>query len=79
MSTITWIVIILIVISIGVTVSEVGIRFGLLNKQKGREQINTLQGFGPAPNWTQIGQTLSADQRQAVCGMAIVGETFAGI
>lgn len=79
MSTITWIVIVLIVISIAVTVSEVGIRFGLLEKQKGKDAANAFQGFGAAANWTQIGQTLNADQRQAVCGINIVGKTFAGL
>lgn len=35
MSNITWIVIILIAISIIVTVTEVGLRFGMLSKNKG--------------------------------------------
>lgn len=34
MSTITWIVIILIVISIAVTVTEVGLRFAILSREK---------------------------------------------
>lgn len=37
MSYITWIIIILIVISIIVTVTEVGLRFGMLSQAKGRE------------------------------------------
>lgn len=36
MSAITWIVIVLIVISICVTVSEVGLRFGILQKNNGK-------------------------------------------
>jgi hypothetical protein len=38
MSTITWIIIVLIVISILVTVTEVGLRFGILAKEKGRKE-----------------------------------------
>jgi len=34
MSTITWIIIVLIVVSIAVTVSEVALRFGILSKEK---------------------------------------------
>lgn len=37
MSAITWIVIVLIVISICVTVSEVGLRFAILQKSSGKE------------------------------------------
>ncbi len=40
MSYITWIIIILIVISIIVTVTEVGLRFGILSREKGRERDN---------------------------------------
>jgi hypothetical protein len=36
MSTITWIIIVLIIISILVTVTEVGLRFGILAKEKAR-------------------------------------------
>ncbi|KAI9744495.1 MAG: hypothetical protein M1818_002024 [Claussenomyces sp. TS43310] len=81
MSTITWIIIVLIVISIAVTVSEVGIRFGLLEKQARKSQVlsNGLDGFGTTPNWTQIGQSLSNDARQAVCGIDVVGNTFADL
>lgn len=38
MSYITWIIIILIIISIIVTVTEVGLRFGILSKEKGKER-----------------------------------------
>ncbi|KAK3382987.1 hypothetical protein B0T24DRAFT_603183 [Lasiosphaeria ovina] len=37
MSYITWIIIILIVVSIIVTVTEVGLRFGILSKEKGKD------------------------------------------
>lgn len=40
MSAITWIVIVLIVISIIVTVTEVGLRFGILQKSKGGDSNN---------------------------------------
>ncbi|KAK0657243.1 hypothetical protein B0T16DRAFT_488415 [Cercophora newfieldiana] len=46
MSYITWIIIILIVISIIVTVTEVGLRFGILSRQKGLGEMPT-NGSGP--------------------------------
>ncbi|KAK3393702.1 hypothetical protein B0H63DRAFT_406974 [Podospora didyma] len=46
MSSITWIVIILIVISIVVTVTEVGLRFGILSREKGKNGDNA-SGGGP--------------------------------
>jgi len=39
MSTITWIIIILIVVSIIITVTEVSLRFGILEKEKNRNAI----------------------------------------
>ena len=86
MSTITWIIIILIVISIGVTVSEVGLRFALLEKEKGKgKAVNSqLAVTGPPVDGTVSGQNvatvrqgLSADEVKALCGMDIVGKTFA--
>ncbi len=44
MSNITWIIIILIVVSIIVTVTEVGLRFGMLSREKGR---NGREDEGP--------------------------------
>ncbi|CAK7262998.1 Sad1-interacting factor 3 [Sporothrix epigloea] len=52
MSYITWIIIILIVVSILVTVTEVGIRFGILEKEKGKyNSTNTAlaANSGPRP------------------------------
>lgn len=45
MSTITWIVIVLIVISIAVTVTEVGLRFGMLEKGRGERAGVTRAGI----------------------------------
>lgn len=89
MSTITWIIIVLIVISIGVTVSEVGLRFALLEKKgKGRMggsqmaiagNLESQSGIGRAPvvNVTGVRQGLSAEEVSALCGTEIVGKTFA--
>ena len=48
MSTITWIIIVLIVISIIVTITEVGLRFGILAKEKGRREGDGEEGKGLA-------------------------------
>lgn len=45
---ITWIIIILIIISIMVTVSEVFIRFGILSTRQGRTPAGTLQSQSQA-------------------------------
>jgi hypothetical protein len=52
MSTITWIVIILIVISIAITVTEVGLRFTLLSKE-GQKGTATGELLG-AENATEL-------------------------
>jgi len=92
MSTITWIIIVLIVISIGVTVSEVGLRFALLEKEKGKGRVVNSRllltenpvidgGIGlpvvKMENVSGIQQGISADEVSALCGMDIVGKTFA--
>jgi hypothetical protein len=47
MSYITWIIIILIVISIVVTVTEVGLRFGMLSRDKAKgEVVGDILGGG---------------------------------
>jgi hypothetical protein len=92
MSTITWIIIVLIVISIGVTVSEVGLRFALLEKEKGKGRVLDSSvavtgklaievGIGTQAevNATGVRQGLSADEVTALCGMEIVGKTFADL
>lgn len=47
MSAITWIVIVLIVISIIVTVTEVGLRFGILQKSKTSNGVNDSRAVVP--------------------------------
>lgn len=73
MSTITWIIIVLIVISILVTVSEVGLRFGLLSK--GKAEKVPLYSDISVMNFSRTDFT--APQLEAICGMQIVGPTFA--
>lgn len=72
MSTITWIIIVLIVISILVTVSEVGLRFGILSRGKAdKVPLHDLSGR----NFSRVDFT--APQIEAICGRQIVGPTFA--
>jgi len=71
MTAITWIIIVLIVISIAVTVTEVGLRFGILSKGKeDRDRITNPIGT----NWTSMDFT--EPQLQAICGAQYVGKTF---
>jgi hypothetical protein len=89
MSTITWIIIVLIVISICVTVSEVIIRFTLLEKEKSKGRLVGGRDFkvgimtngadGADRDLTKIRQGLSREEVRALCGMEIVGQTFTGI
>ncbi|KAI1075020.1 DUF155-domain-containing protein [Whalleya microplaca] len=91
MSAITWIIIVLIVISICVTVTEVALRFGILSKERGNgnnvaNPENTL-GSG----WIAVrsnatleelklwGVTLNEEEKTAVCGADYIGKTYAGI
>jgi hypothetical protein len=46
MSTITWIIIILIVVSIIITVTEVSLRFGILEKEKNKGATPSIPGVG---------------------------------
>jgi hypothetical protein len=73
MSTITWIIIVLIVVSIAVTVTEVGIRFAILSKEKNKD--NNAIGVVGSRNWTRA--DFSQPQLQAICGVDIIGSTFA--
>ena len=92
MSAITWIIIVLIVISICVTVTEVALRFGILTKERGSGNvIATPNGTILEPGWIAVrsnatleelrswGVTLSEEERTAVCGAQYIGTTFAGI
>lgn len=73
MSTITIIIIVLIVISIAVTTTEVGLRFGMLQKGKNARDVPALAGR----NFSRTDFTES--QLQGICGAEIVGTTFRGL
>ncbi|KAI1740393.1 hypothetical protein F4680DRAFT_117954 [Xylaria scruposa] len=92
MSAITWIIIILIVVSILVTVTEVGLRFTILSKERGNNGAgdvapHTISGLPPIlarANYTLDelrvwGAGLSEQERRAICGADFVGTTYAGI
>lgn len=68
MSTITWIVIVLIIISIAVTVTEVGLRFIILEKAGG--SAGKVLDMGR--NWSR--GDFNAGQLESICG---VGYGFA--
>ncbi len=72
MSTITWIVIALIVISIVITVTEVGLRFGMLEKKGRAVDVGTVVA---GRNWST--NDFSHQQLQDICGTEYVGRTFA--
>lgn len=74
MSTITWIIIILIIVSIGVTVTEVGLRFGLL--EKGKNERDKLGGGVKMANRSWTSNDFTRPQLQAICGAEYVGKTF---
>ncbi|TRX94242.1 hypothetical protein FHL15_005010 [Xylaria flabelliformis] len=92
MSAITWIIIILIVVSILVTVTEVGLRFTILSKERGNNGAGDVapHAIGGLPpilarsNYTLDelrlwGASLSEQERRAICGAEFVGTTYAGI
>ncbi|KAI0126869.1 hypothetical protein BJ170DRAFT_582027 [Xylariales sp. AK1849] len=94
MSAITWIIIILIIVSILVTVTEVALRFGILTKEKGKDHSDggsasaaeilrsRLQGAISNATLEELklwSAGLSEQERSAVCGSDYVGTTFAGI
>ncbi|KAI3399824.1 hypothetical protein diail_5621 [Diaporthe ilicicola] len=104
MSAITWIVIVLIVISICVTVSEVGLRFGILQKSKGQNgSVNGTKGssrgldgtlaevYAPGSvEWKLAKANITIDEfkgwialneqeKSAMCGNEIVGQTYADV
>ncbi|KAI8948573.1 hypothetical protein F4801DRAFT_556600 [Xylaria longipes] len=93
MSAITWIVIILIIVSILVTVTEVVLRFTMLSKERGNNggagvvAPNTVDGLPSllaGSNYTldelrSWGAGLSEQERRAICGADFIGTTYAGI
>ncbi|KAI2782589.1 DUF155-domain-containing protein [Daldinia loculata] len=91
MSAITWIVIILIVVSILVTVTEVGLRFGMLSKERGEnngvsnpqnilgEGWVAVRSNATLEQLRQWGVNLNEEEKAAVCGTDYIGTTFAGI
>lgn len=109
MSAITWIIIVLIVISICVTVSEVGLRFGILQKSNGKSGGgNDTEGSSISSSNRDVERTVAdvyrpgsiewklakanitidefkgwitnnEQERGAMCGGEIVGQTFAGV
>jgi hypothetical protein len=87
MSTITWIIIVLIVISICVTVSEVAIRFAILDKGKSNSKlvsshrdmaVDTVSNHS-GMNLAKIRQGLSKEDVLSLCGIEFVDQTFAEI
>lgn len=92
MSSITWIVIILIIVSILVTVTEVALRFGILTKDKGKGNNgetnaaellrSNLHGAMANPSLAELklwSTGWTEKQRSAVCGSDYVGTTFVGV
>ncbi|KAI0468445.1 hypothetical protein F4859DRAFT_490433 [Xylaria cf. heliscus] len=93
MSAITWIVIILIVVSILVTVTEVVLRFTILSKERGHNNgvgivASNIVGGSPSilarSNYTLDelrlwGASLSEQERRAICGADFIGTTYASI
>lgn len=94
MSSITWIIIILIVVSILVTVTEVTLRFAILEKGKGQkgggdegaqlelrgDMLSRLRDANISLDELRVwSQGLSETEKDAVCGSTYVGRTFAGV
>lgn len=78
MSTITWIIIVLIVVSIAVTVTEVGLRFGILERGRSNGKVGALVLGGK--EWGERNFSRSDfSQRQVadICGAGIVPERLA--
>jgi len=73
MSTITLIVIWLIVISILITTTEVGLRFIMLRRGGNVPVIGDLGNR----NWTR--SDFSDGQLQNICGAGVIGTTFMGV
>ncbi|VDB84108.1 Bgt-1829 [Blumeria graminis f. sp. tritici] len=73
MSTITWIIIVLIIISIAVTVTEVALRSMILEKGKPSELSN--KNYFASTSLTN--RNFSTAQLQSICGEAYLSKTFA--
>ncbi|GAP88152.1 putative Sad1-interacting factor 3 [Rosellinia necatrix] len=91
MSAITWIIIILIVVSILVTVTEVVLRFTMLSKERGNNgagilsplTADGLQSIVARSNytldeWRLWGAGLTDQARTAICGFDFMDTTYAG-
>ncbi|KAJ2990928.1 hypothetical protein NUW58_g2718 [Xylaria curta] len=92
MSAITWIIIILIIVSILVTVTEVILRFTILSKERGNNgpgivspgMLDGLPSILARSNYSLDelklwGASLSDQERRAICGGEFIGTTYAGI
>ncbi|KAI1158801.1 hypothetical protein F5B18DRAFT_639366 [Nemania serpens] len=94
MSAITWIIIILIVVSILVTVTEVVLRFTILSKERGNNSgagppvaagaLDGLSAILARSNYTLAdlrswGAGLAPQEQEAICGAGFIGTTYAGI
>ncbi|KAF2968304.1 hypothetical protein GQX73_g5258 [Xylaria multiplex] len=92
MSAITWIIIILIIVSILVTVTEVVLRFTILSKERGNNgtgvvspgTMDGLPSILARSNFTldelrSWGASLSDQERGAVCGADFISTTYLGI
>jgi hypothetical protein len=78
MSTITWIIIVLIVVSIAVTVTEVGLRFGLLEKGRSSGEVGgVVVGGKEWEEWNFSRSDFSERQLADICGVGIVPERLA--
>ncbi|KAH6669270.1 hypothetical protein B0J14DRAFT_566028 [Halenospora varia] len=75
MSTITWIIIVLIIVSIAVTVTEVGLRFAILTKEKGKgAKVVGQVNWGPLSGRNFSRSDFDAPQLNAICGADILGD-----
>ncbi|RDL33223.1 DUF155-domain-containing protein [Venustampulla echinocandica] len=73
MSNITWIIILLIAVSIVVTVAEVGLRFGMLTKGKGEDAVGVK--WASALKGRNFSRTDFDDkQLRDICGVQVLGE-----
>lgn len=74
MSTITWIIISLIIVSICVTIIEVGLRSVIFKKSRTRDNNEFNH---ETKNWTS--SQFTTKQLMDICGSGVLGMTFAGV